>query len=132
MTGTVFLRLLELPPEEKGRQLARISETLREKVSAGSLAAVFVTDTNNFSVVPGSPFAYWVGESLWRIFRACPPLEGNAGRARVGLQTGDDFRYIRTRWEVDPRRIGYSPEHTDRRRGWVHFAKGGSYLALLR
>src|SRR5690606_5257174 len=30
-------------------------------------------------------------------------------------------------WEVAPERIGYSPEDTLTGRGWVHFAKGGSY-----
>src|SRR5690606_34454471 len=80
-----------------------------------------------FSAVPGSPFAYWVSDAIRDIFRRFPPLEGNAGTVKRGLGTADDFRFVRAWWEVAPERIGYSAEDTLTGRGWVHFAKGGSY-----
>src|SRR5690606_18391564 len=80
-----------------------------------------------FSAVPGSPFAYWVSDAIRDIFRRFPPLEGNAGTVKQGLATADDFRFVRAWWEVAPERIGYSPEDTLTGRGWGHFAKGGSY-----
>ena len=127
MTRTVFLRVLDPAPEEKGRKLTRLTGTLRARVGIEGLDSIFVADANDFSVVPGSPFAYWVGEPLLRIFQAFSPLEGSVGTAKQGLATADDFRFVRAWWEVRPRRIGYSPEDTDGRRGWVHFAKGGTY-----
>ena len=127
MIKTVFLRVLDPPPDEKGTELARLTTALRDRRGAEDLDAVFLADPNDFAVIPRSPFAYWAGESLVRIFRAFPPLEGSVGTVKVGLQTSEDFRFVRTWWEVDPACIGFSPEDADRRRGWVHFAKGGSY-----
>lgn len=127
MIDTIFLRLLDPAPEEKGSALIRLVENLRVGSSAEDLDSVFVVATNDFSAVPKSPFAYWVGEDVPRIFRDFPQLEGNAGTVKQGLATADDFRFVRARWEVDVTRIGYSPTDARSGRGWLHFAKGGSY-----
>ena len=128
MTRTVFLRVLDPSPNQKGLQLARLATALRDGSRGEDLNAVFVADPNDFAVIPRSPFAYWAGESLFRIFRVFPSLEGSCGTAKQGLATADDFRFVRAWWEVDPACIGFSSEDTDGRRGWVHFAKGGSYF----
>ena len=127
MTETVFLRLLDPAPEEKASELARLVANLRTTPSAEDLGSTFLVVAHKFSAVPESPLAYWAGEDIRRVFKDLPRLEGNAGTARVGLQTSDDFRFVRAWWEVAPERIGYEPRDTDQDRGWIHFAKGGSY-----
>ena len=56
-----------------------------------------------------------------------PQLEGSAAEARQGLATGDDFRFVRTFWEVDPMRIARTADETHEGRRWSPFAKGGEY-----
>lgn len=127
MREAVFLRVLDSAPEDKGRELARLAAALSETDDATKLDSTFLVKPSEFSAVPGSPFAYWVGAPIREVFRKFPQLEGNAGTVKQGLATADDFRFVRTRWEVDPTKIGFSPVHTGFRRGWVHFAKGGSF-----
>ncbi|MBX6362420.1 MAG: hypothetical protein IRZ00_01020 [Gemmatimonadetes bacterium] len=124
MSCAAFIRVHDAEPERR-------SEALRDRIERHRCGAetgeVFCIEMREFASIPGSPFAYWAGNGIRRIFREFPPLEGNAGTVRVGLQTSDDSRFVRAWWEVDPRRIGFSPEDTRNGRGWVHFAKGGSY-----
>lgn len=127
MSEAVFLRVLEPPPEAKGRELSRLAARHRDGANSDAADLTFLVDPADFSVVPESPFAYWVDEPVRRIFREFPPLEGNVGTVKQGLATADDFRFVRAWWEVDPKRIGFSPEDTEGGRGWIHFAKGGAY-----
>ena len=80
----------------------------------------FLRHPDDFAHIPGSPAAYWLSSELLEIFKAHPPIEGANGAVRVGLQTSDDFRFVRLWWEVPSEEIG-------RRRRWVPFAKGGEY-----
>ena len=65
--------------------------------------------------------------SIRRLFTDLPQLEGSAAEARQGLATGDDFRFVRTFWEVDPMRIARTADETREGRRWSPFAKGGEY-----
>ena len=127
MTKTVFIRVIDSAPESKGRALVELTAALRGGEDTADLDSTFFVRADEFSSLPQSPFAYWTGTVVRRIFRDFPPLEGNLGTVKQGLATADDFRFVRTRWEVDPNRIGYSLEDTEGARGWVYFAKGGSY-----
>lgn len=50
-------------------------------------------------------------------------LSDIGGISRRGPDTGDDFRFLRLCWEVNPTRIGVDQD-------WVFFAKGGEYQPL--
>jgi hypothetical protein len=68
--------------------------------------------------VSGSPIAYWLPRSFSNtVFRAAPLCEAGIA-ARWGLQTDDNFRFIRLGWEVSPSRL---PDD------WAYLAKGGEY-----
>jgi len=128
VSEAVFVRVLDAFPEAKGDELHELLGRLRSSdLKSEEIANIFAADTSEFSVVPGSPFAYWVGEPIRRMFREFPPLEGNVATVKQGLATADDFRFVRAWWEVRPERIGYSAEDCESGRGWIHFAKGGSY-----
>jgi hypothetical protein len=66
---------------------------------------VYAVDPVSFRQVPGSPFAYWVSDHIRRLFTELPPFEGEGRTVRVGLQTSDDFRFVRTWWEVPVEKI---------------------------
>lgn len=59
----------------------------------------FIINPENFKKLTGSPYCYWVNESIIEKINL-PPLDPNAATIKVGLQTGDDFRYLRNFWEV--------------------------------
>lgn len=139
MPNALFLRLLA--SEDKGADLAAALAARRQGADDGR---VFEVDPESFRQIPGAPFAYWVSDRVRRLFRELPPFEGEGRTVRVGLQTSDDFRFVRAWWEVAPERIldaQHGPDWKDdlpafqawcRRRThegkrWVPFAKGGEY-----
>jgi len=73
-----------------------------------------------FIDLPNTVFAYWLPPSLTEHFKTGIKLESGAVRVRVGLQTSDDFRFARLRWEIPANNLG-TGKH------WVFFAKGGEF-----
>jgi hypothetical protein len=88
---------------------------------------VFRISSDEFAAIPGSPMAYWMSESIRRLFRELPRLEDNGAEARPGVSSGDDFRFVRLFWEVDPRRVAQTRDGTNKGKRWVPLAKGGEY-----
>jgi hypothetical protein len=112
---TVFLRALEA--EDKA---AALREAICNPVSArGRLR--FEVDPESFAGIPRSPFAYWVSKRLRRLFEELPPFESDGRIARAGLQTSDDFRFVRASWAVP---------HAAVRERWFPFAKGGKFSPI--
>ncbi|HWH28986.1 MAG TPA: hypothetical protein VNU26_08505 [Mycobacteriales bacterium] len=69
--------------------------------------------------LPNAVLCYWVAPSVLQVYERFPRLAAS-GDVRVGLQTSDDFRFVRLWWEVRPESIG-------RNERWSPFAKGGEY-----
>lgn len=124
MTQTTFFRLLKTPIDDKGNALAGQIAALN---AAGQPEETFTLDPADFSLIPGSPFAYWVGDRVRELYSESPAIEGEASTAKAGLCTGRDFRFLRLWWEVASNRIGTSMEETRQGYGWIPFAKGGEY-----
>lgn len=78
----------------------------------------FEVAPGSFDAVPGKPFAYWVSDEIREIFRRLPPFEGDGRTVRVGLQTSDDFRFLRDWWE-----LGFDEPFLK----WRPFEKGGAF-----
>jgi hypothetical protein len=104
---TVFVRCLLA--ENKA---AHILHNLQLLASGHCGADLFLALTADFSALSGSPYCYWVGRATIRCIASHSLLEGNAGTVRVGLQTSDDFRFLRLVWEVPPHLITPSPSVT--------------------
>lgn len=108
---THFLRLLG--DENKAHSLAAACKKFRNDQTD---FRHFKLEPQSFDAIPGKPFAYWVSDALRQTFQRLPAFQSDSRTARVGLQTGDDFRFVRTWWEVEP--------SSD---DWPGFAKGGAY-----
>jgi hypothetical protein len=109
---TVFIRAIEATDK---------AQAIRQAIHAPDEAlgqTRFEVDPQSFSVVPRTPFAYWVSDRVRRMFQELPPFEGEGRTARVGLQTSDDGRFVRLWTEVDPATLGSR---------WFPFAKGGRF-----
>jgi SAM-dependent methyltransferase len=119
-----FLRLLRVAAAERGRVIGEVIEAIRKGAIDNR---VFRVASREFDAVPGKPLAYWMTPSVRRLFTNLPPIEGNAAYVRQGLATGDDPRFVRAMWEVDPRRIALSRAETLAGKRWVPFVKGGEY-----
>jgi hypothetical protein len=113
-----------------------LNDTERSAGLIGAVAAaragrqdhrVFLVDIADLQAIPGSPVAYWISPAIRRLFTEYPAVEGQGAEVRVGLQTGDDFRFVRVFWEVSPARIARSRRETYQGKRWVPFAKGGEY-----
>ena len=73
-----------------------------------------------FRNVPGNVLCYWLPTDFLSACLATPNLKALDSQARVGLQTGDNNRFVRAVWEVPQRAIGKNKD-------WAWFAKGGEY-----
>jgi hypothetical protein len=73
---------------------------------------------NSLLLLPGNPITYWLQTSVLTKLINHPPLSDHIGKARVGLQTDDDFRFFRLAWEV---------LQSDIRSTWKYISKGGEY-----
>ena len=82
----------------------------------------FEVATDEFDVVPGKPFAYWVGTSVRGAFKRIPLFCDREREAQRALSTNDDFRFLRTWWERDRDFACDRPAS-----GWFPFAKGGEF-----
>lgn len=106
---TLFFRILEADVEEKAEAL---------KGAVRGLGGIFEVAPSTFGQVPGSPFAYWLSERVRGAFASHPPFVRRF-EAWVGLQTNDDFRWLRLMWEQ-----GGDPGSPTR---LVPLAKGGRF-----
>jgi hypothetical protein len=105
----VCLRVLA--NEDKGAALG-------DCLKAADTRRTFVSDPGTFGEIPGSPFAYWVGPTVRRLFRVLPEFETKDRIVRAGGQTSDDFRYLRAFWECRVRPLVGT---------WRTYVKGGAY-----
>ena len=90
----------------------------------------FQAKQKDFEKIPGSPIAYWVSDKLRKIFEKNKKLE-EIGEAKVGLQTGDNNRFLRLWNEVNYNKIGYnmtnSQEALESKKKWFPYNKGGEF-----
>ena len=119
---TVFARILKEPD-----RAAALAEAIAASRAGEPDPRIFRIATADFDIIPGTPVAYWMSTPVRRLFTDLPRLEGKWAEVRVGLQTSDDFRFVRAFWEVDPSSIARSREETRTGRRWCPFAKGGEY-----
>src|SRR5271157_2456472 len=139
MSQTVFLRLLQA--DDKATALADAVASLREGHPPN--ASIHLVGSTSFGQVPGSPFAYWVSDRIRCLFKELQPFECEGRAAKQGLCTADDFRFLRSWWEVrSSETLGLrdnsecmSLDSVQRRcrqrtfegKRWVPFSKGGAY-----
>jgi hypothetical protein len=134
MPSTIFANALMAV--DKSDALLSAIDSLR----AGTPSArIHFADTESLAKVPGTPFGYWVSDDIRTVFKRFPQYEIGERRVRAGLQTSDDFRFVRAWWEVQTHSLleaspHLSQEHyrerTNTGQRWVTLAKGGGASAF--
>lgn len=71
--------------------------------------AVFYPDLDALEALSGQPIAYWATPETIVALTHHKPFDPFHGLVRKGLETGDDFQFIRAWWEVASERLLKSP-----------------------
>ena len=95
----------------------------------------FQAKQKDFEKIPGNPIAYWVSDKIREIFEKNQKL-GDIGEAKVGLQTGDNNKFLRLWNEINYNKIGYnmsnSQEALESKKKWFPYNKGGEFRKWYR
>jgi hypothetical protein len=97
-----YLRLVDF----RGGMEVQRQKTL-EAIADHNCGYYYEQTTDNFSKIPGSPVAYWVGTRLGEIFTMSPNI-GKIADVRIGMGTGNNDLFLREWWEIRENKIGYS------------------------
>ncbi|MCP1304244.1 BREX-1 system adenine-specific DNA-methyltransferase PglX [Halomonas sp. R1t8] len=85
---------------------------------------------DDFKKIPGSPVAYWLSEGAIQAFSKSKKIK-DVMPAAVGLQTGDNSKFVRYWYEVDFDKIGFevdsADDTADLRFKWYPYNKGGDF-----
>ena len=108
--------------KEKVLQIIKGDEILNDKNK-------YIIKQFNFDKIPGSPIAYWIDDNLIACFNNTNL--SSLGDIKVGLQTGENTRFLRYWWEVDFNNIGFSSinceDSKNTNKKWFPYNKGGDY-----
>jgi 23S rRNA G2445 N2-methylase RlmL len=100
--------------------ILRALNTLKQgRLSEGA----YITNSQSLKILPKGMFAYYLDEWMTSLFAKTKPLRKKIGPALPGLQTDNDFRFIRLWWEVPPQEINKS---------WFWTLMGGDYERFYR
>ncbi len=125
--GTYF-RLIKEPDGKNKRQ--RFEEALSKLQNQKEDPIIYKYKQSDFDAIPGSPWVYWIPLDLRSLFIKLPPLRKLADLA-VGLQTGDNPRFVRYWWEVGIDNIAFGIKSTQEAeksgKKWFPYMKGGSF-----
>ena len=122
-TGT-YLRLSDF----KGGMMIQ-AEKVQEAIADPGVKYLYRTNQTNFQKIPGRPVAYWASNKLINDFEIGSPLQTVAD-PKVGLQTGNNSRFLRQWFEIVDRKIylvSHNPEFSRSQFKWFPYTKGGSY-----
>jgi hypothetical protein len=92
--GTTFPCIRVLKDEDKNGALIKAIRTPSEN-------NYFLADIESFELAPGKAFTYWIPKEILVKLNKFSPIEGTLATIKVGLQTGDDWRFLRQWWEVN-------------------------------
>lgn len=113
---TIFISLAA--EQEKARELMAGCIAFR---TVGGGNHTFELNPSMFNLVPGSPFCYWASSSMLSTFSSMRQVETTSFCVRVGIQSSDDFRFLRLYWE---------PRVSARGLEWFPYSKGGAFSPL--
>lgn len=82
----------------------------------------YICSNEMFKKIPGSPIAYWVGNSILEMFDEKQVYD--VADVQEGLKTGDNERFIRNWYEVDYYKTSMKFGENAK---WIYHTKGGDY-----
>ncbi len=101
-----FIRLHDVP---KAKKEETYLSSVFEEENDRAIRRLYTRDTSEFSLVPGASISYWVPKELRELYSSNTVLDADNGgladgedvsTVKVGLQTGDNTRFLRKLWEA--------------------------------
>lgn len=90
----------------------------------------FRASAEDFKKIPGSPIAYWVSNTVRRIFSSNKPLK-SLGDTRQGMATSDNNRFLRLWTESSFSNIAFNTKNREEakvsQKKWFPYNKGGDF-----
>lgn len=89
----------------------------------------YYSEQYNFSKIPGNPVAYWVSNAIIRSFGTDKMIK-DYSVASVGIQTGDNEKFLHLWWEVEYINIDYKAQKVEdsfQNKKWFPYNKGGEF-----
>lgn len=127
--GTYFRLVKERDADAKRVAFESAIASLRGGVANHQ---VFHYKQSDFDAIEGKPWTYWMTDGLRGLF-ASYKLLGTVAKPRVGLQTGDNSRFLRKWWEVRNSKFhigcSSSTEALEKNTRWFPYNKGGTPIA---
>ncbi|WP_395323418.1 BREX-1 system adenine-specific DNA-methyltransferase PglX [Levilactobacillus parabrevis] len=77
-----------------------------EAIANSDTSYLYRTNQANFAKIPGMPIAYWASANLIHDFEVGTRMDELVD-AKVGLQTGDNSKFLRIWYEVDNKKISF-------------------------
>ncbi|WP_454149653.1 Eco57I restriction-modification methylase domain-containing protein [Microbacterium lacticum] len=119
-----FIRLEPLGQERKDQDLRA---ALKERAPG---AGFHLASDEDFAMIPGTPVVYWLSEKMRAAFTSGTRL-GSVAALAVGLQTGENGRYLRQWWEVSATRTAFACTSREEAAAsgarWFPYNKGGEF-----
>lgn len=112
-----YCRLIE-PTSQQGKEDMFLSSENR-----------YFANQDNFAKIPGSPVAYWIPSQTFSIFDSAKYIKDFV-TASVGIQTGDNDKFIHFWWEICRQNIFRDAESLDdtfQTKKWYPYNKGGEF-----
>lgn len=124
----IYFRLVKEPDAQSKR--VRFEQALARLRQGETDPIVYRYRQADFAAIPGSPWVYWITPGLRSLFETLPKL-GDVAVPRVGLQTGENFRFLRFWWEAGTLRIAFGCRNAREAQAtgqrWFPYMKGGSF-----
>ncbi len=117
---SVFLRALEARNKQE-----HIYDSIRSLVDGIATDKSFFVRLNNLSKFPLAIAAYWIPENLLNVIHDSGTLLDYKAATKHGVQTTDDFQFMRLCWEVP------NDELAGHSKRWPTLAKGGEYSPYI-
>ena len=90
---------------------------------------IFFANQDSFAKIPGSPGAYWISKDLLTDFKA--QKVSDISSPKVGLQTGENDRFVRLWYEVNNAKIKFDAHSMESaiqsQAKWFPYNKGGFF-----
>ena len=119
-----FVRLVDINGSEPKRQ------KLVEAIQSPDCGWFYRRNADTFKQIPGTPIAYWASDAMINAFNEGKQLS-EIGQPRVGLQTGENARFVREWWEVPDDNSCFDcasiEESVQSGKKWFPYNKGGDF-----
>ena len=125
----IYFRLFEVPRGEKKAVLEEQLQKLRDK-NDSAVGLVHSIPQGEFSQLPNKRWVYWLPQEVKNLIVTTKSRLSDVSKLSVGLQTGDNFRFMRRWWEIGNKSICFSASSCEETAQldykWYPYTKGGT------